>query len=203
MLLCALPSAPVLQKLLVHIPRAVACTFLCSFSSLTRRWLFISRYTASAQLVPARYRARVRVKNCSEGLVLITISGWMACRMAQHSWCVFNSMLVIFVAELRCYTGQIAGISSTEFGLANMILAAVSVGKVCRWSKIIIITMISCKSFYLCSGWQLWNHSGKCRTGWYSWEIVIHDQTSRAKSSASLLDSLSCMVSLTRWRHAI
>jgi hypothetical protein len=26
--------------------------------------------------------------------------------------------------------GQIAGISSTEFGLANMILAAVSVGKV-------------------------------------------------------------------------
>ena len=36
---------------------------------------------------------------------------------------------------LKCYPdfemlGQIAGVSSTEFGLANMILAAVSVGTV-------------------------------------------------------------------------
>ncbi|PPQ77882.1 hypothetical protein CVT25_015369 [Psilocybe cyanescens] len=51
-------------------------------------------YTASAQLVPAQYRAKV---------------GWLV------GW--LNIL------------GQIAGISSTEFGLANMILAAVSVGR--------------------------------------------------------------------------
>jgi len=51
-------------------------------------------YTASAQLVPKRYRARV---------------GWVV------GW--LNIL------------GQIAGISSTEFGLANMILAAVTIGK--------------------------------------------------------------------------
>ncbi|KAF8901008.1 APC amino acid permease [Gymnopilus junonius] len=51
-------------------------------------------YTASAQLVPKRHRARV---------------GWVV------GW--LNIL------------GQIAGISSTEFGLANMILAAVTIGK--------------------------------------------------------------------------
>ncbi|KAF5314307.1 hypothetical protein D9619_011759 [Psilocybe cf. subviscida] len=51
-------------------------------------------YTASAQLVPKRHRARV---------------GWLV------GW--LNIL------------GQIAGISSTEFGLSNMILAAVSIGR--------------------------------------------------------------------------
>ncbi|KAF8154125.1 APC amino acid permease [Crassisporium funariophilum] len=50
-------------------------------------------YTASAQLVPKKHRARV---------------GWLV------GW--LNIL------------GQIAGISSTEFGLANMILSAVSIG---------------------------------------------------------------------------
>jgi len=51
-------------------------------------------YTASAELVPVKHRARV---------------GWLV------GW--LNIL------------GQIAGISSTEFGLANMILAGVSIGK--------------------------------------------------------------------------
>jgi hypothetical protein len=42
---------------------------------------------------------------------------------------------------LTSYEGQIAGCSSTEFGLANMIWAAVSVGQVGYFVKLIFLLL--------------------------------------------------------------
>jgi len=47
--------------------------------------------------------------------------------MAEHAWFVSLQGNTVHSDIL---SGQIAGISSTEFGLANMILAGVSIGKV-------------------------------------------------------------------------
>lgn len=41
-----------------------------------------------------------------------------------------DSLSAIYVFELKRNAGQIAGISSTEFGLASMILSGVNIGKV-------------------------------------------------------------------------
>ncbi len=59
--------------------------------------------------------------------IISLTTGRMACRMAEHAWFVSLQGNTVHSDILL---GQIAGISSTEFGLANMILAGVSIGKV-------------------------------------------------------------------------
>lgn len=62
------------------------------------------------------------------------ISGRMACRMAEYSWLARDVSENI---SRRAYpnSGQIAGLSSTEFGLARMIMAGVNIGKVSQASS--------------------------------------------------------------------
>lgn len=69
------------------------------------------RYTASAQLVPKKHRPIVSASQ--------TFRRNRAPTMSQVGWVV--GWLNIL--------GQVAGISSTEFGLANMIWAAVVIAK--------------------------------------------------------------------------
>jgi hypothetical protein len=49
--------------------------------------------------------------------------------MAEYSWLAIR--IWKHVPKAYSNSGQIAGITSTEFGLASMILAAVNIAKVC------------------------------------------------------------------------
>jgi hypothetical protein len=69
-------------------------------------------YTASAQLVPRKYRGRVG-----------WIVGWLN---------ILGEFDLVRreIANFGILIGQIAGVSSVEFGLANMIWAAVVIARV-------------------------------------------------------------------------
>ena len=62
---------------------------------------------------------------------LWNLTGWVGSWLVKHPWFVFvsHSWLPVFL-KYCMLLGQIAGVSSTEFGLSNMIWAAVVIGKV-------------------------------------------------------------------------
>jgi hypothetical protein len=74
-------------------------------------------YTATAELVPRKHRARI-------GFVVgwLNILGKRASFPAGMAWLTHS-------------IGQVAGASSTEFGLSNMIWAAVVVAKVSAFDE--------------------------------------------------------------------
>ncbi len=57
------------------------------------------------------------------------VLGWLACRVVKRPRSESKHCSVKAAAEDR-FLGQIAGVSSTEFGLSTMIWAAIYIGKV-------------------------------------------------------------------------
>lgn len=89
------------------------------------------RYTASAYLTPKKHRAKVSRllvvghMDVTAGVIL----GWLACWVVKRPWSESKQCSVKATVE-DCFLGQIAGVSSTEFGLSAMIWAAIYIGKV-------------------------------------------------------------------------
>lgn len=105
------------------------------------------RYTASAQLCRPKNRAIVRPSipfRNSHSYFFDT--GRLGSRLAQH----FRSVHLLSPYQLtitQTPKGQIAGVASTEFGLSNMIWAAVSIGRV-RLSSFIIKRIKKCSQYH-------------------------------------------------------
>ena len=115
----------------MHIQRAVDCELSFILLFLAFKQLTITSYTASAYLVPKQHRARVRTFNYMSAddfvhWVSNRLPGWWGGSIPS----VRNTLKPIKCCHPDFEIGQIAGISSGEFGLANMILAAVNVGTV-------------------------------------------------------------------------
>ena len=127
---CASLLVLALQRSSAHIQRVVDCKLSFILLFLAFKQLTVTSYTASAYLVPKEHRARVRTLSFTCLMTLFIRSqnrlpGW---------WGGSTPSVRNTLKPIKCHPhfeiGQIAGISSGEFGLANMILAAVSVGTV-------------------------------------------------------------------------